>query len=137
MLNDFSGDYAAQALIIAALKHHFPEDEIVAEEEASKLRENSELKELVWSFVKDTKLDNSDAEAKLGGSIKDTSSLLSLIDQGNSKGGASGRIWAIDPIDGTKGKSATLSAATECDLLTFVAQASSVVGNMPCVWLSW
>ena len=29
--------------------------------------------------------------------------MLALIDAGNSAGGAHGRIWALDPIDGTKG----------------------------------
>ncbi|KAI7653935.1 3'(2'),5'-bisphosphate [Hortaea werneckii] len=29
--------------------------------------------------------------------------MLDIIDKGDSKGGNSGRIWAIDPIDGTKG----------------------------------
>jgi 3'(2'), 5'-bisphosphate nucleotidase len=28
---------------------------------------------------------------------------LDIIDRGNSTGGASGRHWALDPIDGTKG----------------------------------
>lgn len=28
---------------------------------------------------------------------------LALIDRGNSEGGAQGRHWALDPIDGTKG----------------------------------
>ena len=29
--------------------------------------------------------------------------MLQVIDEGNSAGGATGRIWALDPIDGTKG----------------------------------
>lgn len=97
------GDFGAQALIISALKANFPQDEIVAEEEADTLRTDEKLKESIWELVKSTKLDDANAEGIIGGAIKDVESMLDLIDEGKSKGGASGRIWAIDPIDGTKG----------------------------------
>jgi len=97
------GDFGAQALIIAALKHHFPGDEIVAEEEAAQLRTDAPLRELIWDLVSTTQLDDAAAEGLLGGRIPDADAMLELIDQGNSQGGARGRIWAIDPIDGTKG----------------------------------
>lgn len=97
------GDFGAQALIISALKANFPEDEIVAEEEAEMMRSDANLKQIVWDLVSSTKLDDAAAEATLGGSIKDVDSMLEIIDKGNSKGGNKGRIWAIDPIDGTKG----------------------------------
>lgn len=97
------GDFGAQALIISALKANFPEDEIVAEEEAEMMRKDANLKQIVWDLVASTKLDDAAAEKTLGGSIKDADAALDIIDQGNSKGGSKGRIWAIDPIDGTKG----------------------------------
>ncbi|KAM7192903.1 3'-phosphoadenosine 5'-phosphatase [Rhypophila sp. PSN 637] len=97
------GDFGAQALIISALKANFPTDEIVAEEESATLRTDASLRDQIWELVKSTKLDDPAAEALLGGSIKDADAMLDIIDLGNSKGGAKGRIWAIDPIDGTKG----------------------------------
>lgn len=97
------GDFGAQALIIAALKHNFPEDAIVAEEEAAQLREDAKLRDTIWGVVKDTKLDDAASEQTLGGPIKTVESMLDLIDLGNSAGGDKGRIWTIDPIDGTKG----------------------------------
>ncbi|KAI1434727.1 hypothetical protein GGR50DRAFT_660557 [Xylaria sp. CBS 124048] len=97
------GDFGAQALIIAALKHNFPDDEIVAEEEAAQLREDANLRTTIWDLVKGTVLSDANSEAALGGAIKSEDELLAFIDYGNSKGGAKGRIWAIDPIDGTKG----------------------------------
>jgi 3'(2'), 5'-bisphosphate nucleotidase len=97
------GDFGAQALIIAALKHNFPSDEIVAEEEASDLRTNTALRDQIWDYVQQTKLDDAEAEKTLGGSIESVDKMLDTIDQGNSQGGRTGRIWAIDPIDGTKG----------------------------------
>ncbi|EEY22069.1 3',5'-bisphosphate nucleotidase [Verticillium alfalfae VaMs.102] len=45
------GDFGAQALIIAALRHHFPEDEIVAEEEAAQLRQDDKLKTQIWDLA--------------------------------------------------------------------------------------
>ncbi|KAK1448869.1 3',5'-bisphosphate nucleotidase [Colletotrichum melonis] len=97
------GDFGAQALIIAALRYHFPDDEIVAEEEAAQLRSEPQLRDQIWDLVKTTQLDDAAAEASLGGGIASAESMMDIIDQGNSKGGAAGRIWAIDPIDGTKG----------------------------------
>lgn len=97
------GDFGAQALIIAALRHHFPEDEIVAEEEAAQLRTDASLRDQIFDLVRTTKLEDAEAESFLGGPIVSAESMLDLIDRGNSKGGARGRIWAIDPIDGTKG----------------------------------
>lgn len=97
------GDFGAQALIIAALRHNFPDDAIVAEEEAAKLKEDAALRETIWQLVRDTHLEDQAAEKLLGGSIKDADTMLELIDLGNSPGGSKGRIWTIDPIDGTKG----------------------------------
>lgn len=97
------GDFGAQALIISALQHHFPQDEIVAEEEAKDLRENEQLRSTVWDLVQQAKLDDASAETELGGGLKSAESMLDIIDKGDSKGGNKGRIWAIDPIDGTKG----------------------------------
>jgi len=97
------GDFGAQALINAALQHNFPDDEIVAEEEAKDLRENERVRNTVWELVQAAKLSDSSAEEELGGGIKSADAMLDTIDKGDSKGGSKGRIWALDPIDGTKG----------------------------------
>ncbi len=97
------GDFGAQALIIAAIKHNFPQDEVVGEEEASSLRSEKELSSKIWNLVKDAKLSDAESDALLGGPIKSEDAMLDAIDLGNSAGGAKGRIWALDPIDGTKG----------------------------------
>ena len=81
----------------------FPEDEIVGEEDADDLRNNDSLRDLVWELVQAAKLDDSAAEAKIGGPIKSADHMLEAIDGGRSQGGNKGRIWALDPIDGTKG----------------------------------
>jgi 3'(2'), 5'-bisphosphate nucleotidase len=97
------GDFGAQALIISALKHNFPADEIVAEEEAAELRSNEALREQIWGYVNKTTLDDGESESVLGGKIAGAQEMMDIIDLGNSPGGNKGRIWAIDPIDGTKG----------------------------------
>merc|ERR1711939_400930 len=97
------GDFGAQALIISALQANFPNDEIVAEEEAKDLRENSQLRDLVYGLTQEAKLSDATAEQTLGGPIASADKMLDIIDKGDSKGGRKGRIWAIDPIDGTKG----------------------------------
>lgn len=97
------GDFGAQALIIHAIKQVFPGDEIVGEEEASSLRDDTKLRDQIWELVKSAKLDDASAEDVLGGPIKSVDAMLDAIDAGNSSGGAKGRIWALDPIDGTKG----------------------------------
>jgi 3'(2'), 5'-bisphosphate nucleotidase len=97
------GDFGAQALIIAAIKKNFPEDEVVGEEEASTLRENTKLRDEIWALVKGTTLSDDAAEKVIGGPIESVDDMLKAIDAGNSAGGNKGRIWALDPIDGTKG----------------------------------
>jgi 3'(2'), 5'-bisphosphate nucleotidase len=97
------GDFGAQALIIHAIKKNFPDDEVVGEEEASTLRENSKLAEQIWALVDGTRLSDESAEKILGGPIESKGAMLDAIDAGNSAGGNKGRIWALDPIDGTKG----------------------------------
>jgi 3'(2'), 5'-bisphosphate nucleotidase len=97
------GDFGAQALIIASIKSAFPDDEVVGEEDADDLRANPDLKTLVWELVQAAKLSDAQAEAKIGGPIKSPEDMLAALDGGASQGGNKGRIWALDPIDGTKG----------------------------------
>lgn len=84
-------DLGSQALICQALTAAFPEDAIVAEEDAAQLRENSMAEQLtkVTNYVKDI---NPNATAE---------KVLEWIDRGNGKVGP--RYWTLDPIDGTKG----------------------------------
>lgn len=97
------GDFGAQALINQAVKYSFPDDEIVAEEEASLLRDNHSLRDQVWKAVSETHLDSENVENELGGSLPNADKMLEAIDSGSSTGGSKGRIWTLDPIDGTKG----------------------------------
>jgi 3'(2'), 5'-bisphosphate nucleotidase len=97
------GDFGAQALIIHAVKQNFPDDQIVGEEEASSLRGDAKLRDQIWALVDGIKLTDANAERIIGGPIQSVDAMLDAIDAGNGAGGSKGRIWALDPIDGTKG----------------------------------
>ena len=96
------GDYGSQALIIHAIKHSFPQDQIVGEEDAGSLRSNNDLRGQVWKVVQGTQLHGA-INDEIGGPVKNEEAMLAALDAGNSAGGRQGRHWALDPIDGTKG----------------------------------
>ena len=83
-------DFGSQALVCRRLKSVFPEDPIVAEEDASVLRraEQSAMRKTVYKFVR--------AYAQA-----DENTICDWIDAGN--GDVAERFWTLDPIDGTKG----------------------------------
>lgn len=102
------GDFASQAVISNAIKHNFPDDEIVGEENSTDLAHNNQLCQSVF-----TELQLNDAEYNdmypyknqsiLGPKFDSLQHVIQIIDSGGSKGGSKGRFWALDPIDGTKG----------------------------------
>jgi 3'(2'), 5'-bisphosphate nucleotidase len=110
------GDFAAQAIVNTLIAKYFPDDGIVAEEEASALREDEQLRGKVGELVKlalekdeQSLTGTKESELPSGGqkwSAEDweqSDRFLSALDRGNFNGGPSGRFWALDPIDGTKG----------------------------------
>lgn len=80
-------DFAAQAIVCAALNRRFPEIPVVGEEDAGDLQspENSELLNKINAF--------------LPGWSKDE--ICAAIDVGN--GEPTKLFWTLDPVDGTKG----------------------------------
>ncbi|THH15722.1 hypothetical protein EW146_g4812 [Bondarzewia mesenterica] len=99
-------DFSAQAVINTILTSAFPTDPIVGEEDAADLRENSELRSRVVGLANDAL----GRELGLGeiaewglGRIRTEQELLDAIDRGRYEGGRKGRMWTLDPIDGTKG----------------------------------
>lgn len=123
------GDFGAQALIIQAIRKNFPSDEVVGEEEASSLRENNKLRGEIWNLVEETRLDDAEAEAVLGGPIEREEEMLDAIDAGKGAGGPKGRIWALDPIDGTKG---FLRGGQYAVCLALIVDGDVKVGVMGC-----
>ena len=86
-------DYGAQALICSTLKAAFPQDPIIAEEDAAALR-HPESEALRSSLLKHLHtVTDGDSDVKL----------LEAIDCGYVNASSSGRCWVVDPIDGTRG----------------------------------
>lgn len=84
-------DFGSQALICRALAEAFPDDAVVAEEDAADLRkpEMATALDTVTHHVQQLVPEASSEQ------------VLGWIDHGN--GEASARYWTLDPIDGTKG----------------------------------
>lgn len=94
-------DFAAQASIIAAIHHTFPDDDIVGEEDSTALRQDSALLERTWELASSVHLDDAESEALLS-TPQSREEMLQLIDLGEKgKAGRNGRVWTLDPVDGT------------------------------------
>jgi 3'(2'), 5'-bisphosphate nucleotidase len=101
-------DYASQALVNTILAKTFPDDPIVGEEDATTLREESSttLRERITSLANEALKEPAGEGEKDEwgiGKAYSTDELLNAIDRGSYEGGNTGRMWTLDPIDGTKG----------------------------------
>lgn len=100
------GDFSAQGIINAILGRAFPDDKIVGEEDADDLRapaeggKPNELKDKVVRLVNEGLM--AEGEGRMDTPLGDTE-VFDAIDRGNCTGGIPGRMWTLDPIDGTKG----------------------------------
>lgn len=119
-------DFGAQAVIISAIKRAFPNDKIVGEEDAAKLREDSALRARVWQLVQDASADGLTPEI---GALASDDDMCQAIDAGDYAGGASGRMWALDPIDGTKG---FLRGGQYAVCLALIIDSEVVLGAIGC-----
>jgi 3'(2'), 5'-bisphosphate nucleotidase len=86
-------DFSAQAIVSHLLAGAFPDIPLVGEEDADALRQDDQaaIRENVLGAVR----------SQLSGLSEEA--ILAAIDRGTFEGGPSGRHWALDPIDGTKG----------------------------------
>lgn len=122
-------DFAAQASIIAAIHHVFPNDDIVGEEDATALRSNPTLLERTWDLATSVHLDDPSSEALLH-TPATRDELLDLIDLG-AKGECTptSRTWTLDPVDGT----ATFIRGEQYAVcLSFVENGIQKVGVLGC-----
>ncbi len=110
-------DFGSQAVVNLSLMSAFPDDPIVGEEAASELRENSDLRSKVIKNV----------AAIFPNSTEDQ--ILTAIDHGSHGGGATGRFWTIDPIDGTKG---FLRGGQYAVALALIEEGKVVLGILGC-----
>ncbi|RPB18453.1 3(2),5-bisphosphate nucleotidase HAL2 [Terfezia boudieri ATCC MYA-4762] len=121
-------DLGGQALVIAALRHAFPDDFIVGEEDSEILRKEDDKRNLLWSHIKEVLDEGLVPEAEIG-TIRGEVDMMNLIDRGNHGGGRTGRIWALDPVDGTLG---FLRGGQYAVALGLMVDAQVQVGAMAC-----
>ncbi|KAI5787796.1 hypothetical protein FPQ18DRAFT_344950 [Pyronema domesticum] len=122
------GDFGAQSAVIGAVLHAFPGDAVVGEEDADVLRQDENTRTLVWDLVKGAVEESAALNGEIG-TIQTAEEMMDLIDRGNSEGGPKGRIWALDPIDGTKG---FLRGGQYAVCLALMVDGEVVVGAMGC-----
>lgn len=94
-------DFAAQALLVTAVHNAFPDDVFVAEESSEILKGDKELLKRVWELV--TSVGHLD-----GLPVPDSKEdMMDMIDLGSNaskvmESTGHGRVWILDPVDGTK-----------------------------------
>lgn len=126
-------DFAAQALLISAIHGAFPSDAFVGEEDSDALRQDEQLQQSVWELVSSTHLDHSESEVMLT-SPASKEEMLEIIDLGGRGiGSREGRVWMLDPVDGT---AAFLRGEQYVIALALVEDAEEKVGVLGCPNLS-
>jgi len=113
-------DFGAQAIVIHELKKTFPDDPIVAEEDAKELGSDPLLERIVNHL-----------ESHLPGLSEEE--IISTINMGGHEGGSEGRFWTLDPIDGTKG---FLRKEQYAVALALIEKGEVVLGVLGCPNLS-
>ena len=83
-------DLGGQALVIAAIAHTYPNDDIMAEEDSRILRTEKDKRDLLWAYMKGV-LDESKIPEQEIGTIKNVEEAMDLIDRGDHVGGPTGR----------------------------------------------
>ncbi|KAM4054905.1 inositol monophosphatase family protein [Hirsutella rhossiliensis] len=112
-------DFAAQALLIAALRAAFPGDAFVGEEDSGLLRRDAALRDRVYELF-----------SAAAASAVSVDEMLGLIDLGGrGAGGPDGRFWVMDPVDGT---AAFLRGEQYAVSLALVQDGHEVVGVLAC-----
>ncbi len=86
-------DFAAQAVVAAALQHAFGDDPLVGEESSDSLRAVGE---------EGTRARVVEAVCEATGMSVDEGTVLDWLDRGRAVGDTR-RYWVLDPVDGTKG----------------------------------
>ena len=132
-------DFAAQALIICAIHHLFPNDDIIAEESADLLRKDVIVRDRVWKLVTSAaSITNNRSTAIPKSALPLPSSpeeMMDLIDLGGKTiQASSARIWCLDPIDGTK---TFLTSQQYAVCLCLIIEGRQTVGVLGCPNLPW
>lgn len=124
-------DFAAQALIIKALHHVFPNDMFLGEENSAALRSDEKLRDKVYDLILAAEdVINLRDSGKPLPKPESVEEMLDLIDLGGHKTRCkAGRFWTIDPVDGT---AAFLKGQQYAVSLALIEDGREVVGIIGC-----
>ncbi|KAJ4385206.1 hypothetical protein N0V93_010267 [Gnomoniopsis smithogilvyi] len=126
-------DFAVQALLITAMHSAFPDDAFLGEENADALREDKDILARVWGLCS-TQHSEDARDAGLQAVPSSMDEMLSMLDLGGrGTGGATGRFWVMDPIDGT---ATFLKGGHYAVSLALIQDGREVVGVLGCPNLS-
>ncbi len=115
-------DFGSQAIINSEILKYFPKDRIIGEEDSSKLKTSPKLIERITEEIKKVEPDLTEND------------ILTAIDNGNADQTETGRVWAIDPIDGTKG---FLRGEQYAIAVSLLENGRVVLGVLGCPNLPW
>jgi 3'(2'), 5'-bisphosphate nucleotidase len=123
-------DFGSQAVICRVLSEHFPDDAVIAEEDAGELRlpQNAAILEQVVRHVQAV----GGANARKSPGTISHDEVCAWIDRGGSSSYRD-RFWTLDPIDGTKG---FLRGERYAVALALVVQGEVAVAALACPNLS-
>ena len=110
-------DLTIQAVMGHRLAERFPGDAFLAEEDSGSLKASPTMAEKVGAL------------ARTAISKMDDAQIAAALDRGNHPGGAEGRHWVLDPVDGTKG---FLRGQQYAIALALVDEGRVVVGALGC-----
>lgn len=135
---DFAvADYAAQALISKLIFAHFPSYALIGEEDSADLQSDSQtsLREKIIELANESLAtplpvqEDEEIWSVLGQKSFESKQWLEAIDKGDATSTESGRVWALDPIDGTKG---FLRKGQYAVCLALLQDGKPVLGVMGC-----
>jgi 3'(2'), 5'-bisphosphate nucleotidase len=112
-------DFAAQALIISEIRRVFPDDPVLAEEDASALRDPANALLLAQVLAH--------ARSHLPALTPD--GLLATLESGSADIARAQRYWVLDPLDGTKG---FLRGGQYAVALALIERGSVALGVLGC-----
>ena len=110
-------DLTVQAVMSHRLAERFPDDSFLAEEDSSSLDASPTMASKVLALTRS-------AIAEM-----DAEQIAAALDRGDYPGGAEGRHWVLDPVDGTKG---FLRGQQYAIALALVDRGEVVVGALGC-----
>ncbi|KAK3997906.1 hypothetical protein QBC44DRAFT_392218 [Cladorrhinum sp. PSN332] len=93
-------DYASQVLLIAGIHEAFPNDCFVGEETADDFEQTPTLQRQVWELISSLRSGDDNRDDALAWP-ESADEMVQLLELSAGESSSQGRVWTMDPIDGT------------------------------------